>query len=150
MDKKETLRSIEILAGLEEEQYDMLLPATEIVDLKKGELLFNVGELAEEIYFLLDGKVSVQVKLSSRPETVGIVVLQQPGQLVGWSGLIGGSHYTASGLCQEDTRLLSVKGDTLMDVLEHNTCTGFEVMREISKVISTRIRNLQSVVLKTI
>ncbi len=37
-----------------------------------------------------------------------------------------------------------------MKVLEHNTCAGFEVMREISKVISTRIRNLQSVVLKTI
>lgn len=150
MDKMETLKSIKILAGLEQEQFDMLLPFSEIVEKKKGEMLFQVGGEAKEVFFLLEGKISINVKLSSRPETVGIVVLQQPGQLVGWSGLIGGSHYTASGLCQEDTKFLSVQGAELMKVLEHNTCAGFEVMREISKVISTRIRNLQSVVLKTI
>jgi CRP-like cAMP-binding protein len=150
MDKKETLKSIELLAGLEEEQFDLLLPYTEIVEKKKDETLFKVGEEADEIYIMLEGKISIQAKLSSRPETVGIVVLRNRGQLVGWSGLMGGSHYTASALCQEDTKLLGIKGTELMTVLEHNTCAGFEVMREISKVISTRIRNLQSVVLKTI
>jgi toluene monooxygenase system ferredoxin subunit len=150
MDKKETLKSIELLAGLEDEQFDLLLPYTEIVEKKKDEALFKVGEEADEVYILLEGKISIQAKLSSRPETVGIVVLRNHGQLVGWSGLMGGSHYTASAICQEDTRLLGVNGPELMKVLEHNTCAGFEVMREISKVISTRIRNLQSVVLKTI
>jgi CRP-like cAMP-binding protein len=150
MDTKEALKSIQILDGLEEEQYEMLLPDTEIVEKKEGETLFSVGDEASCIFFMLEGKLSIQVKLSSRPETVGIVVLQNFGQMVGWSGLIGGSYYTAAGVCQADTKLLCIKGTELMKVLEHNPCTGFAVMREISQVISSRIRNLQSVVLKTI
>ena len=150
MDVKEALKSIQILDGLEKEQYEMLLPHTEIVEKKEGENLFSVGDEATCVFFLLEGKLSIQVKLSSRPETVGIVVLQNFGQMVGWSGLIGGSYYTAAGLCLADSKLLCVNGIELMKVLEHNPCTGFAVMREISKVISSRIRNLQSVVLKTI
>ena len=150
MDIKEALKSIQILDGLEEDQIEMLLPHTDVVERKNGEILFSVGDEATCVFFLLEGKLSIQVKLSSRPETVGIVVLQNFGQMVGWSGLIGSSYYTAAGLCQADSKLLCIKGTELMKVLEQNPCTGFAVMREISKVISSRIRNLQSVVLKTI
>ncbi len=150
MDTKETLRSIDLLSGLTEDQIEMLVPSTVLVEKKKDATLFNVGQEANDLYILLEGKVSIQVKLSSRPETVGIVVLQNRGQLVGWSGLIGGSHYTARALCQEDTKLLQIEGVALMKVLESNPAASFEVMREIAKVISNRIRNLQSVVLKTL
>lgn len=150
MDIKEALKSIKILNGLDDEQYEMLVPHSKIVEKKNGEILFSVGEEASCVFFMLEGKISIQVKLSSRPETVGIVVLQNYGQMVGWSGLIGGSHYTATSYCQADTKILCVNGVGLMTALEHNPCTGFDVMREMATVISSRIRNLQSVVLKTI
>lgn len=150
MDLKEILRSLDLFSGLTEEQLDTLVPATELVEKKKNESLFNVGEEANDIFVLLEGKISIQVKLSSRPETVDIVMLQNKGQLVGWSGLFEESHYTAKGACLADSKLLRVNGKTLMAALEMECSAGFEVMREISKVISTRIRNLQSVVLKTI
>jgi toluene monooxygenase system ferredoxin subunit len=150
MDVKDTLKSIELFNGLTEEQFEMMLPNAEVVSVPKDQNLFAVGQEASDIYVLLEGKLSIQVKLSSRPETVGIVVLQNRGQLVGWSGLMGSSHYTAAGMCLEASKLLRVNGKALMEVLESNPCTGFLVMREISKVISNRIRNLQSVVLKTI
>lgn len=150
MDVKATLKSIELFNGLTEDQFEMLVPSAEVVSVPKDKNLFAVGQEAKDIYVLLEGKLSIQVKLSSRPETVGIVVLQNRGQLVGWSGLMGSSHYTAAGLCLEESSLLRVNGKALMEVLESNPCTGFLVMREISKVISNRIRNLQSVVLKTI
>jgi CRP-like cAMP-binding protein len=150
MDKKEILKSIELLEGLSDDQLALVLPATEIVSFKEGEKVFSVGEEAEDIFILLEGKISIQVKLTSRPETVGIVVLQNRGQLIGWSGLIGGSHYTAEGFCQGESKLVKLDGTVLMRALEEDTCTGFYVMREITKVVSNRIRNLQSVVLKTI
>lgn len=150
MDIKEILRSLDLFNGLTEDQYDMLVPATELVEKKKNEALFNVGEEANDIFVLIEGKISIQVKLSSRPETVDIVVLQNKGQLVGWSGLFEESYYTAKGACLEDSKLLRVNGKTLMAALEMECAAGFGVMWEISKVISTRIRNLQSVVLKTI
>jgi len=150
MDTKSILQSVELLNGLTEDQIDMLVPATTLIEMNKDAALFNVGQEANNLYILLEGKISIQVKLTSRPETVGIVVLQNPGQLVGWSGLIGGSYYTAKALCQEDCKLMQIQGDAFMQVLESDTCAGFEVMREIAKVISNRMRNLQSVVLKTL
>ena len=150
MENKEILQGFDLFGGLTEEQFEKLAMATELVEKNQDEVLFHVGEEAEDIFILLDGKVNIQVKLTSRPETVGIVVLQNRGQLVGWSGLFEGSYYTARAICLEDSRLMKVNGKKLMDVLESDQAAGFEVMREISKVISTRIRNLQSVVLKTI
>ncbi|NIV14465.1 MAG: cyclic nucleotide-binding domain-containing protein [Aliifodinibius sp.] len=146
----EKIRSIALLESLTDAQFGEVETYSKVVNFSKGERLFQVGHEAEHIYILLDGKVSIQVQLSSRPENMSIVVLQKPGQLVGWSGLMGGSHYTANGVCLEDSQLLQIKGQKFMQTLENNPESGFSVMREIAMVISQRLRNLQSVVLKTI
>lgn len=149
MDKKAALRSLEILAGLKNEQFDTLDRFTEVVKCNQDGRLFQVGHAANQVYFLLDGKIGIQVQLSSRPETVSLVVLTKPGQLVGWSGMIEGAYYTATGVCMADSTLLGIDGKQFSAVLEENPTTGFAVMRRISFVISERMRNLQSVVLKT-
>lgn len=150
MEMKEMIRSIGLFESLTDEQIEMMQTYTEVVDFTSGEKLFQVGSEAKNMYVLLEGKVSIQVQLSSRPENMSIVVLQKPGQLVGWSGLMGGAHYSASGVCLEESRLLRIDGRQLLQTLEQNTEAGFKVMYEIATVISQRLRNLQSVVLKTI
>jgi toluene monooxygenase system ferredoxin subunit len=80
---------------------------------------------------------------------VDIVLLGRKGQLIGWSGLLGKSHYTASGICLEDSKLVRINGAEFMQVLEEDKDAGFAVLTEIIKVVSNRLRNLQSVVLKT-
>jgi toluene monooxygenase system ferredoxin subunit len=149
MDKMAALTSLKMLDGLTAEQFSTLEQFTEVVNCTKDENLFKVGQAASQMYFLLDGKISVQVQLSSRPETVSLVVLANPGQLVGWSGLIEEAHYTATGLCMEDSQLLAIDGKQFMTLLEEHPKAGFAIMRRISLVISGRMRNLQSVVLKT-
>lgn len=149
MNKKAALKSLGILAGLTEDQFDSLVGCTDEVKCSKGARLFQVGQAANQVYFLLEGKLSVQVQLSSRPETVSLVVLAQSGQLVGWSGMFEGAHYTATAVCVENSTLLAIDGKQFTAVIEQNPSTGFDVMRRISFVISERIRNLQSVVLKT-
>ena len=149
MDKFDTLRSINTLSGLSDKLVKILEGFTEFVDYEAGDKLFQVGDAASSIFLLIKGKLGIQVQLSSRPETVSIVVLQNFGQLVGWSGLMEEAHYTATGICLEDSQLIQIDGIEFMELLEQNPEEGFLVMREISKVISGRMRNLQSVVLKT-
>lgn len=149
MEKMAALTSLSMLDGLTAEQFSTLQTVSEVVNCTKGDKLFQVGQLASKVYFLLKGKISVQVQLSSRPETISLVVLGNPGQLVGWSGMIEGAHYTATGVCMEDSQLLAIDGMRFATLLEQHPETGFAVMRRISLVISERMRNLQSVVLKT-
>jgi CRP-like cAMP-binding protein len=118
-------------------------------NIPKGETLFREKENAKYVYILLKGKVRIQVQLSSKPKNVAITVLTQPGQLIGWSGLVPEQHYTAAAICQEDTELIAIEGTKFMSALERDPVMGFKVMRKISEVISSRLRNIQRNVLKT-
>ena len=149
MAEKLNLREFNLFSELTENQFDQLNGLFQVKDYAKGSKLFQTGDIAHDIFVLLDGKVSIQVKLSSRPEKVDIVMLSQKGQLIGWSGLLGESYYTATAICQEETSLVQINGEEFMKVLMEDKEAGFGVLQKIISIISTRLRNLQSVVLKT-
>ena len=143
------IEKLDIFKGLSKEELGIIADLTEMKKNSKGEALFREKDDAKHIYILLKGKVRIQVQLSSKPETVAITVLTQTGQLIGWSGLVPEQYYTASAICQEDSELLAIEGTKLMSALEKDPLMGFKVMRKISEVISSRLRNIQRTVLKT-
>ena len=112
-------------------------------------MLFREGDVGTQLYILLEGRVSIQVKLSSRPESLAVASLSQYGQLVGWSGLIH-ANYTASAVCDTDSRLLTIDANELSALLRENPEAGFPVMEQVAITISERLRNIQRVVLKTL
>jgi len=149
MSEKIDFAGINLFAPLTANQLEELAKITDYVECEEDCKLFSTGEAAGDVFVLLEGKVSIQVQLSSRPEKIDIVVLSQKGQLIGWSGLLGKTHYTASGICQGDTKLLQIDGSAFMKVLESDKEAGFTVLASIMQIVSNRLRNLQGVVLKT-
>ncbi len=115
-----------------------------------GEMLFQEGDHAEALFILMTGQVHVQVQLGSRPERVTMVTVKQPGKLVGWSGFVAPHNYTATAICQDDSRLLTINGEALMSLLADYPDVGFAVMRNLSELISSRLRNMQQFFLKTL
>lgn len=149
MDVRKKIQEIELFKALTEDQMTALEKIAKVTEHPKGSKLFKVGEEAHNIYILLTGKASIQVQLSSRPEMVSIVILGKMGQLIGWSGLMGPSHYTADAICLEDSKFLMINGEEFSKILEQDCEAGYRVLRGIISVISDRLRNLQRVVLKT-
>ncbi len=139
-----------LFAGLSEAQLDRILALAEEKHCHAGESLFREGDPATHLYLLLKGKVAIQVQLTSRPETITTTVLSQPGQLIGWSGLVPPHHYTAAGVCQADSHLLMIEGEALRQAMERDPEMGFLLMQQIAGVISGRLRTVQQVVLKTL
>jgi CRP-like cAMP-binding protein len=80
---------------------------------------------------------------------VSIVILSKNGSLIGWSGLMGPSYYTADAICLEDSEFLKIKGEEFCQILEQDKEAGFSALLGIVSVISERLRNIQRVVLKT-
>lgn len=145
----EAYKDLAIFEGLSVEQVDKILTLAEERHFKQGELIFKEGQSATHFYILVSGKVRIQVQLSSRPENLGISILSMRGTLVGWSGLVQPSSYTAAGLCEEDTELMAIDGAKFMTVLEADPVMGFIIMRKISETIGKRMRTLQQTVLST-
>lgn len=146
----EAYKDLAIFEGLSDAQVESVLTLAEEKHFKKGEFVFQEGQSASHFYVLVSGKVRIQVLLSSRPENLGISILSIPGTLVGWSGLIKGTAYTAAALCEENTELMAIDGAKFMAMLEADTDMGFIIMRKISETIGRRMRTLQQTVLSTL
>ena len=149
MSEKIDFSGVSIFQPLTKSQCEALEKVAEVVTCDADCRLFSTGEEAKDVYVLLEGKVNIQVQLSSRPEKVGVVMLSQKGQVIGWSGLLGQSHYTASAICHGTTKMVKIPGQAFMEILEQDKEAGFAVLSQIITVVSGRLRNLQSVVLKT-
>ena len=150
MTTAQELSQIPLFADLTEEQLTPLADLAREVNCAQGEYLFREGSAATSLYVLMEGKVSIQVGLTSHPQVITITTLSQPGQLVGWSGVVQPKDYTASAICQADCRLLSFDGEAFMQVLVRDPAMGFAIMCRVANVISGRLRNIQQIVLKTL
>ena len=146
----EMLSQASLFEGLTEEQLKAIADVSEEVKVQHGEVLFWEGDPAELLYILLEGEINLFVQLSSSPERMTVSVISQPYQTLGWSGLVAPHVYTASGLCEADSRLVAIYGQELMELLKGDPAMGLVVMGRIAEVMSSRMRNTRFALLKTL
>lgn len=144
------LHPVGLFEDVSEGQLSKIAEISEVAKRSRGELIFSEGDRAEYLYILVEGKVVIRVQLTSRPESVTVAALNQTHQSFGWSGIVEPYHYTASALCEEDCYLIAIPGKKLIEILRSEPASGFEVMRHISEVISSRLRSSRAVLLKTL
>ncbi|RPI97668.1 MAG: cyclic nucleotide-binding domain-containing protein [Chloroflexi bacterium] len=150
MPAPEQLAQSPLFADLPPETLSRLAALSEEIICRAGEALFREGEEASRLYILLSGKVNVQVQPIALTQPLRIVLLNTPGELVGWSGFMPPSYYTATAICQQDSRLLAFDGAAFNRLLDENPVTGLVIMRRIAAVISQRLRTIQGIVLKNL
>lgn len=143
------LSQVEFFEGLSDRQLASIAELCEEVSCQQGEILFFEGHQAEDLFVLLEGEIDIFIRLSSRPERVTMSVISEPGQIFGWSGLVAPYYYTASALCETDTRALAINGQALIKVLEQEPAMGSIVFQRLTEVISTRLRHTRMALLKT-
>ena len=146
----DVLSTIGLFAGLRADQLAAIAETCEEKACLQAGTLFREGDHAEQFYVLLEGKVSLQVQLSSRPEAITIAIAELPGLIFGWSGMVAPYAYTASAICQKDSRFLAINGQALLSALEQDPAMGFLVMRRIAELVSNRLRSMRVALLKTL
>jgi toluene monooxygenase system ferredoxin subunit len=150
MDCSQRLSEVDLFKDLPEEQITAIAKICQEVNYSKGEMIFDESERAENLYILMEGRVSIRMRLSSKPQSITVSVLNDSPQSFGWSGVVSPYFYTAFAMCEDDCRLLALSGQKLIEVLRQEPVSGFEVMRRISEVISSRLRNSRMVLLKSL
>ena len=86
---------------------------------KKGEILFNKGDLADNLYFLASGRI----------EWVEIGEFLEPGRIFGEIAFFSPhKRRTLSGRCAEDCVVMSLDESTLKQLYFQNPQFGFELI----------------------
>ena len=105
---------------------------------KEGDLLIREGDQARHFYVLLKGRV----KLSLGDTGPVVYMARHPGEIIGWSGLIGRDVYSASGECMEATNLLKFNRDHFLEILEKYPQNEALLFKRLAEMLGNRLLEL--------
>ena len=115
-----------------------VLDIAEKVFQNEGEVLFHEGDPAKHFFVLLKGRV----KLSLGEKGPVVYMVRQPGEIIGWSGLIGRDHYSASGKCMEETNLLKFDRNVFLDILKKYPRNEALLFKRLAEMLGNRLLEL--------
>ena len=136
MVNKEQIEKTEIFAGLSDEELTEIAKICQLEEVKKGTLLCQDGAIAEKLYILEDGKVTIKFKSGLTFD------ISNPGQIIGWSTLINPHRFRADAICVEDAHLISIKGSDLLQLGRKNKNIGYVIMNNLAGVVFNRLQSL--------
>ncbi len=107
------------------------------LEISKGELLFQAGEVANNFYIIRAGEILIQVPALMGPSLQ--VQLLKPEQVLGWSWLISPYQWKFQALAQEDTKLLEFDGNRILIKCEQEPKFGYELLKRFASLMSERL-----------
>ncbi len=136
------LRELKIFEELNDRELEQIAKGAKIEELGPGATLTEAGAPANRLYLIVEGRVTVNVQ-GPQGKTIGADELG-PGQVLGWSALVGPYIYTASGVTVEKSKLIVFSGSKLREIFEINNHIGYRVLKGMGAVISRRISALEN------
>ena len=116
-----------------------LFNVIESVEIKKSATLFDVGQKADGVYFVVSGKMAVQKEtgFGSRKQ---VVALLDRGAPVGEAGLLDGGSRGASVIAVEDASLLYLSKKAFAALCEEHPELGLVFFRWLLDRVSLRLK----------
>ena len=139
------LRRCEIFIGLYDDDLEKvaLLPSTHLETYEVDEIITQGNESAINLYILVEGKVDLQFNMDQVIEgKTGFIKIDSvsTGSVFGWSALVQPYVYTLRAICSQLSTVLAINGRELIHLMDEDEHIGYEVMRSIACVISSRLR----------
>jgi CRP/FNR family cyclic AMP-dependent transcriptional regulator len=135
---KDLLEQFALIEGLTEDQINVLQPLIEDVNYQTDQVIFNQGDRANFLYFVLEGKVSIRFNPEDGP--VLSVAEVDRGGVFGWSSALGSESYTSGAVCTEGGVFIRMEGDKLKNLCQEHPETGILILNRLAGVIAQRLR----------
>jgi CRP-like cAMP-binding protein len=128
-----------LLEGRDEDDLAELAGAMRRRKAAAGDVLWNEGDTARELLFVLDGEVGVSLGApGGRTVEIGRV---GTGGVLGEIGLLEGGRHTMSVHATEPTTLLALGAHDFTALLARPDSSSFELKRRLASQFSVRLRN---------
>ncbi len=95
--------------------------------LKRGEVVFNEGNLPHGLYCVKKGKIKI-FKTGNEGKDQ-IIKFAKPGDVIGYRSLLSGEKYTSSASCIEETEICFIPKTALLDMVTTNSCLAMNLMK---------------------
>ena len=136
---EEIFDQLALFEGMDASQRDLLKSYFVVCECNGEEVIFAQGDVAEYLYVVIEGEVSILFKPDDGPQLV--VSRIQSGGVFGWSAAFGSGFYTSGATCTASSKLLSVRGADLKMLREKHPETGILILERLAAVVARRMEN---------
>jgi CRP/FNR family transcriptional regulator, cyclic AMP receptor protein len=105
--------------------------------LPAGSILIREGHPIEDLYILLDGRLSVETRSSGNQKIASLL----PGEIVGEISFVDARSPSASVIASENSHVLVVSRDLLNRKLQGDAGFAARFYRAVAILLATRLRN---------
>lgn len=131
------LRGMPIFGGLDDAELERIWSYTEVVRHGAGELILREGDLAKDMFVLLDGEVEITRDTAEGLQVIGRL---RRGDCFGEMALIDIQPRSASVRTLTSATLMVIGFDDLIRVYQFNLQTYTLIVLNIAREISRRLR----------
>lgn len=131
------LKAFSLFEGIDDNSLRQLAAQSEIVEFSARQRIFSENDLAEYVYFIISGRVSLVI---CRPN-VGRRQLMQlgAGELLGWSPLVRRPRLSASAIASEPTTAIKVSAAQITELNEQNPKFFCSFMSHVARIVADRL-----------
>lgn len=142
----DSLRDTALFSGCSDQDLSTVREIARIRNFQDGELLLSFGDEAKELFVISSGTVHLEMPLSVMGHERQIVFQTLgPGDIVGWSSLVPGGHFTLSGRALDRTSVLAFGRDELTGLFEQMPGFGCRVLTNALLVATLRLQRTHRV-----
>ena len=131
------LEGLGFLEGVAPEHLRRLASAAELKEFPAGGVVFHEGQTCDWVYVIRQGTVGLEVEAPG-PAAVPFQTLG-PGELLGWSPLLGLGPMTATARARDRCRLLAINVQKAEALCESDPRFGVELMKRIGRTVARRL-----------
>ena len=125
---------------LDDGETEQTLPYFELVNYKKGDILFHEGDVGDYIGIILSGALEVKKHTEFKGKQVIIASLKE-GSFVGEMSLVNDKEpRSATVAAAEDSELLVLSRDSLDSLIEEHPYIGVKILKGLNQVLAIRLR----------
>src|SRR5215475_7979643 len=122
---------VPIFGLLDEEEREALAQLMGSRDFKQGETVFHYGDPGGEIFILRTGRVELFVENTEGNKIV--LSENEPGDVIGELSFLDGGPRTATAIAREDTQMLTLDRERLLDFIDMHPHAAMDVLTVIGR-----------------
>lgn len=126
------LAKFPLLAGMNRGQLALLAGCAMTVQFKKGEVIFREGDLADRLYLIETGKVSLESSSGMQDSRLG------------WSWMLPPPARTYTARAVEPITAIFFSGTVLRERCENDHSLGYELLKRMSLMMYQRLQAAQN------
>lgn len=147
---KQDLRECDVFSSLDDTTLEKIASLAVEKQYEAGTTIFNEGDNADELLVLQEGEAVLQITVRDAVKQVNkriTVDITNRNSIVGWSAIVEPYLYTLTAVCLQKTKVLSIDGVKLRGLIQDNKLVGYEILKELVKVVASRLTDTRQVLI---